>query len=183
MQEKLPFGKGPKKTKMGTEGEKMSEVQHTLVLIKPDGVYRGLVGEIIHRFERAGLKIVALKMVWIDENFAKKHYSAHLAKDFYPSLEKYITAGPVVAMVLEGIDAVEIVRKMVGPTEPEKAMPGTIRGDYCHVNVRYADKTGKSIYNIIHASGSVEEAKQEIMLWFDPPEIYSYKRVDEEWVL
>ncbi len=166
------------------KGEKMNaEVEHTLVLIKPDGVYRGLVGEIIHRFERAGLKIVALKLVWIDKDFAKKHYSAHLSKDFYPSLENYITSGPVVAMVLEGINAVEVVRKMVGPTEPGKAPPGTIRGDYCHVNFAYADKSGKSVYNIIHASGTVEEAKQEIMLWFDPPEIYSYQRVDERWTL
>ncbi len=161
----------------------MNEIEHTLVLVKPDGVYRGLVGEVIHRFERAGLKIVALKMVWIDKDFAKKHYSTHLSKSFYPNLEKYITAGPVVAMVLEGVDAVEVVRKMVGPTEPEKAMPGTIRGDYCHVNLGYADQNKKSIYNIIHASGTVNEAKQEIMLWFDPPEIYSYKRVGEEWML
>ncbi len=158
-------------------------IEHTLVLIKPDGVYRGLIGEIIHRFERAGLKIVGMKMLWIDKDFAKKHYHAHLTKNFYPGLEKYITSGPVVAMVLEGVNAVEVVRKIVGPTEPGKAMPGTIRGDYCHINVQQADAENKSIYNIIHASGSVEEAKDEILLWFDPPEIHSYKRVGEEWLL
>ncbi len=157
-------------------------IEHTLVLIKPDGVYRGLIGEVIQRFERAGLKIVGMKMEWIEKDFAKKHYHAHLKKDFYPGLEQYITAGPVVAMVIEGIDVVEVVRKIVGPTEPGKAMPGTIRGDYCHVNVGYADEKKKSIYNIIHASGSVNEAKEEILLWFDPPELCNYKRVGEEWI-
>ena len=162
--------------------EKENFVEHTLVLIKPDGVYRGVVGEIITRFERAGLKIIAMKMVWIDKDFAKKHYGAHLKKSFYPNLEEYITAGPVVAMVLEGVEAVEVVRKIVGPTEPKSAMPGTIRGDYAHISYAHADKTGKSVCNLIHASGTPEEADDEILLWFDPTEIHTYKRAGEKWL-
>lgn len=157
-------------------------IEHTLVLVKPDGVYRGLIGEVLMRFERAGLKIVGLKMIWIEKDFAKKHYHAHLQKGFYPGLEQYITSGPVVAMVVEGVKAVEVVRKIVGPTEPEKAIPGTIRGDYCHVNVAHADEGHKSVFNIIHASGTVNEARDEILLWFDPPELSNYKRAGEEWM-
>jgi nucleoside-diphosphate kinase len=106
------------------KGVNMSEKKHieqSLVFIKPDGVERSLVGEIITRFEKVGLTIVGLKMVWIDEDHAKKHYSAHVDKPFYPPVEKYVTSGPVVAMVLEGIGAVSLVRKMVGSTEPAKA--------------------------------------------------------------
>lgn len=157
-------------------------VEHTLVLVKPDGVYRGLIGEVVQRFERAGLKIVGMKMVWIDEDFAKKHYHEHLEKKFYPGLEQYITAGPVVAMVLEGVNAVKVVRKMAGSTEPEKAVPGTIRGDYAHVNVAHADEKKKGVCNLLHASASVKEAKDEVMLWFDPPELCSYKRSGERWM-
>ncbi|MBD3312338.1 nucleoside-diphosphate kinase [archaeon] len=157
-------------------------VEQTLVLVKPDGVYRGLIGEVLQRFERAGLKIIGMKMIWIDKNFSKKHYSEHLDKSFYPGLEQYITAGPVVAMVIEGVSAVKVVRKIAGPTEPEKAVPGTIRGDYSHVNVQYADAKKKSVCNIIHSSGTKKEAKDEIMLWFDPPELHSYKRSGEKWM-
>lgn len=158
-------------------------IEHTLVLVKPDGVYRGLIGEVIHRFERAGLKVIGMKMIWVDEDFSKKHYHEHLEKGFYHGLEKYITSGPVVAIVIEGVNAVSVVRKIVGPTEPEKAIPGTIRGDYCHVNMNHADKKNKSIFNIIHASGTVKEAKDEVLLWFDPPELHSYKRSGEKWML
>lgn len=158
-------------------------IEQTLILIKPDGVYRGLIGEVIMRFERAGLKIVAMEMKWIDKDFSKKHYSAHLNKAFYPGLEKYITAGPVVAMVIEGVSAVSVVRKIVGVTEPEKAIPGTIRGDYSHINVQQADSEKKSVCNIIHSSGSIDEAKTEIMLWFDIDDIHTYKRAGEEWIL
>ncbi len=155
-------------------------IQRTLVLIKPDGVKRGLIGRIISRFEDAGLKIVGMKMVWIDKDFAKKHYSAHVGKDFYSSLENFITSGPVVAMVLEGVEAVEVVRKIVGSTEPKKAMPGTIRGDFAHHSATYANQKGKSVANLIHASGNLEEAKQEISLWFRDEELHSYKTVHEE---
>lgn len=157
-------------------------MQRTLILIKPDGVQRGLAGEIISRFESAGLKIVGMKMVWADEKFSKKHYSAHLEKPFYAGLEAMITEGPVIALVLEGIHAVEIVRKIVGPTEPRKAPPGTIRGDYAHHSYEYADEKGIAIKNIIHASGSAEEAKTEVALWFLDSELHSYKTAHEKHV-
>jgi len=155
-------------------------IQRTLVLLKPDAVKRGIMGEIISRFEKAGLKIVAMKMVWVDRKLAKKHYKEHVKKDFYPGLETFITSGPVVAMVIEGVDAVEVVRKMVGGTEPRSALPGTIRGDYAHISKEWASKKGKAIPNLIHASDSLENAKREISIWFKPKEIHSYKTVYEE---
>ncbi|MDP2908924.1 MAG: nucleoside-diphosphate kinase [Nanoarchaeota archaeon] len=157
-------------------------IEKTLVLIKPDGVKRGLIGEILKRFEQRGLKLVGMKMVWIDKNFAKKHYSAHVKKGFYKNLEEFITSGPVVAMVIEGIHAVEIVRKIVGSTEPKSAEIGTIRADFAHVSYDYADKKGITIKNLIHASGTSEEAAIEINLWFKPEEIYDYKTAHEEHV-
>lgn len=158
------------------------EIEHTLVLVKPDGVYRGVIGNIISRFENAGLKIVGAKMTWVDKDFTKKHYSEHLAKTFYPQLEQYLTSGPVMAMVLEGVDAIAVVRKMVGSTEPKEAMPGTIRGDFCHISKSRANATGKSVCNLIHASDSPANAVKEIMLWFDPIDLHTYKRAGEEWV-
>ncbi len=155
-------------------------IERTLVLIKPDGVKRGLIGKIISRFEDAGLKIVAMKMVWIDKEFAKKHYEAHVDKDFYKFLEEFIISGPVVALVLEGVEAVEVVRKIVGPTEPKTAPPGTIRGDFAHHSMQYANIKNKAVANIIHASGTKEEAEKEISLWFKPEEIHSYSTVHEE---
>lgn len=158
-------------------------IERTLVLIKPDGVERCLVGQILTRFENAGLKIVGMKMKWVDKEFSRKHYAAHVEKPFYKSLEAFIISGPVVAMVLEGIDAVEIVRKMVGPTEPKSAQPGTIRGDYAHHSYSYADKKGIAIKNLIHATGTKEEAKQEIALWFSKEELHSYATVHEKHTL
>ena len=154
--------------------------EQTLVLIKPDGVQRGLIGELTARFEKVGLTIIGMKLVWIDKAFAKKHYSAHVQKKFYPTLEAMITEGPVVAMVLEGIHAVEQVRKMVGPTEPRTAPPGTIRGDYAHVSYEYADKKEVAVKNLIHASGNKEEAQNEIKLWFKKDELHSYQTVHEK---
>lgn len=155
-------------------------LEKTLVLIKPDGVQRGIVGEVLQRFERVGLKIVAMKMIHIDKEFAKKHYAAHVEKAFYPGLEALITMGPVVAMVFEGIDAVALVRKMVGATEPKSAAPGTIRGDYAHVSYGYADEKGISIKNVIHASGDKEDAEKEVKLWFTEDEIYDYEGVHDK---
>ncbi len=154
--------------------------ERTLVLVKPDGVQRGLIGEVIRRFENAGLKIVGMKMVWIDKEFSKKHYKSHVGKFFYERLEKAITEGPVVAMVLEGIHAVEVVRKIVGPTEPKEAPPGTIRGDFAHHSMRYTDEMKKVVANIVHASGNAEEAAQEVSLWFDKSELHSYITVHEK---
>ena len=158
-------------------------IEQTLVLVKPDGVARGLVGEIIKRFEQRGLKIVGLKMVSVDPDFSKKHYAAHVDKDFYKGLEQYVTSGPVVAMVVEGLHAVEVMRKIVGITEPMSAPVGTIRGDFAHVSFKHADKENKSVMNLIHASGNLEEANDEVALWFSVDEIHSYKGTDEEFVL
>lgn len=155
-------------------------LERSLVLLKPDAVQRNLSGRIISRFEDAGLKIVGMKMIWVSNDFAKKHYAAHVKKSFYPGLEKFITAGPVIAMVIEGLHAVEAVRKIVGPTEPRTAPPGTIRGDFAHHSYEFTDKKGIAIKNLIHASGTKEEAKTEVELWFKPEEIHSYKTVHEE---
>ncbi|MBN2421945.1 nucleoside-diphosphate kinase [Candidatus Woesearchaeota archaeon] len=156
-----------------------SMIQRTLVLLKPDAIQRSLIGTILSRFEHAGLKIVAMKMVWVDKELSKKHYSEHINKDFYKYLESFITSGPLIAIVLEGIFAVEIVRKIVGSTEPKKALPGTIRGDFAHHAYDYANKAGIAIKNLIHASSSIEEAEKEVKLWFKEKEIHTYKTVHE----
>jgi nucleoside-diphosphate kinase len=157
-------------------------IERTLVVIKPDGVQRKIVGTIISRFEAVGLKIVAMKMVWLNRDFSKKHYAAHIKKPFYKFLEDFIVAGPVVAMVLEGVHAVETVRKHTGSTEPFSAAPGTIRGDFAHHSYKHSDKKGIAIKNIIHASEKPSDAKKEIELWFSAEEIHSYKTADEEHV-
>jgi len=157
--------------------------EKTLVLIKPDGVQRSLVGQIISRFERAGFKIVGCKMVQVDENFVKKHYQAHLEKEFYPRLKKGITSGPVIAIVLQGIDAVENVRKLVGPTEPKNAPPGTIRGDLAHHSEEWGNQKETGYANVVHASGNKKEAKEEVELWFDDDEIHDYKLCNDKWMV
>jgi len=146
--------------------------ERTFVMVKPDCVQRRLVGEVIKRFENAGMKIVAMKFMSMTRELAEKHYAVHKGKDFYDGLLEYITSGPVVAMVVEGSNAVERVRAMVGVTDPDKASPGTIRGDY-------AQSISK---NIIHASDSSETAEHEIALWFSPDELVSYGMSDEEWL-
>ncbi|MFH1451973.1 MAG: nucleoside-diphosphate kinase [archaeon] len=154
-------------------------IEQTLVLVKPDGVARGLIGETIKRFEQRGLKIVGLKMVQIDKDFSKKHYASHIDKNFYKDLEEFITSGPVVAMVIEGVDAIENVRKLCGTTESKSAFPGTIRGDFSHVSYSHADEKGIAIKNIIHASEDTDNAKNEISLWFSIDELNSYRRNDD----
>ncbi|MBI2654203.1 nucleoside-diphosphate kinase [Candidatus Woesearchaeota archaeon] len=157
-------------------------IERSLVIIKPDGVERGLVGEIISRFEHAGLKIVGMKMVWIDRKFAQKHYAAHKSKPFFNELVDFITEGPVVAFVIEGVHAVENVRRLVGHTSPHEAAPGTIRGDFAHLSMAYASKKGSGGKNVIHASGSKKEAEAEIGLWFKKEELHSYSTVHEKHV-
>ncbi|MBU0461799.1 MAG: nucleoside-diphosphate kinase [Nanoarchaeota archaeon] len=158
-------------------------IERTFVAIKPDGVKRGLVGKIIQRFEDAGLKIVAMKLAWIDKEFAKQHYTEDIAvrrgEHVRNWLLDFITQGPVVAMVLEGVEAIEVVRKMVGSTEPKSAAPGTIRGDFTHVSFGMADKSQKTIPNVVHASGDKKDAEHEIALWFDKKEIQEYSTVHE----
>jgi nucleoside-diphosphate kinase len=158
-------------------------IERTLVLLKPDCVQRSFVGEIVQRFEKTGLKIVGMKMVWIDKKFAKDHYKEHVSKSFYPGLEALITLGPVVAFVLEGVHAIDFVRKLVGPTEPSKAAPGTIRGDFAHGHNKHADSIKGGLKNLIHASDSVESAKKEIALWFDKKELHTYPNVHDVHVL
>lgn len=161
-------------------------IERTLILVKPDGVQRGLTGEILKRFENVGLKIVAMKMTWINEMFAEKHYAdikARRGQKVFDALMELITMGPVVAVVLEGVDAVEVVRKMCGTTEPKSAMPGTIRGDFAHVSFHYSDEVNQAVRNVIHASGTREEAKNEIALWFIPEEIHNYPSVHDIHIL
>lgn len=147
-------------------------MERTLVIIKPDGLQRRLLGEIIGRFEKKGLKIVALKLSRIAEQLARKHYAVHQGKEFYEPLIKYMTAGPVVMMVLEGISAIEMVRSMAGPTFGVEAPAGTIRGDLA---------TSKR-YNLVHASDSEESAKGEIGLFFEAGELLDYQMGDTSWV-
>jgi len=161
-------------------------IERTLVLFKPDTVQRGLVGEILTRFERVGLKIVATKMIAPDRSHYHTHYeeigqmiTRRGERAFDVTLEM-MTQGPVIAMVFEGIEAVALVRKLVGPTEPKSAAPGTIRGDYSHMSFGYADQKGKGVPNLIHASGSVEEAQKEIGHWFADNEIYEYEAPNEK---
>ncbi len=147
-------------------------MEKTFVMIKPDGIQRRLIGDIIARFEKAGIKIVAMKFLMVSKKMAEKHYAIHKGKPFYDGLIKYITSGPVVAMVLEGNNVIERVRKMVGATDPKDAMPGTIRGDY-------AQEIGR---NIVHASDSLKTAQHEIKLWFSKEEIVDYSLTDEKWL-
>lgn len=189
-------------------------VQKTVVLVKPDGVKRGLAGEILSRFEKAGLKIVAMKMVWVDKDLVQKHYPESrvelmraIGEKTLSTYEKYgkdaaedlgtmdpleigrmvnrwnidfLSSGPVVAMVLEGVHAIDSVRMIVGNTLPVFAQPGTIRGDYSIDSPALANTLKRPVRNLVHASGNEEEAKYELELWFHEKELYTYKRADEE---
>ncbi len=164
-------------------------MERTLVVLKPDTVQRGIVGEIITRFERAGLKIVAMKMVFPDEEHFHKHYEgisqliSRWGEEIYRITLAQMTEGPVIAFVLEGVEAVEHVRKMVGTTDPKESAPGTIRGDYTHITRAYTNPRGGTLPNMLHASGNVEEAVQEIKLWFEDSEIYDYEHPQQKIVL
>lgn len=147
-------------------------MEKTFVMIKPGGVQRKYVGEIISRFEKKGVKIVGLKLMRMSRELAEKHYIEHKGKEFFNDLIDTITAGPVVAMVMEGQNIVEIVRKMAGATKPIDALPGTIRGDYVL-------DVGQ---NVIHTSDSLESAAREIRIFFNENELLSYSLATEEWV-
>src|SRR3989344_4163344 len=157
-------------------------IERSLLIVKPDGVERSLVGEIIKRFENAGLKIVGMKMVWIDKKFAETHYGVHKAKPFFKELVDFITEGPVVAVVLERAYAVENVRRLGGSTSTHESPPGTISGDYAHISMAYASKKGTGGKNVVHACGSKSEADSEIKLWFKPNELHTYTTVHEKHV-
>lgn len=157
----------------------MHTPQRTLILLKPDALERGIIGEIITRFERVGASIVGLKLLVSSEDTARQHYTDDLAQrrgeEVRELMVKMLISGPVVAMVAEGVDMVEVTRKMVGATEPKSAAPGTIRGDYAHVSYGAADASKKGVFNLIHASGSPEEAEVEVGVWFKPEELVSFK--------
>ncbi|MFA5041995.1 MAG: nucleoside-diphosphate kinase [Candidatus Paceibacterota bacterium] len=187
--------------------------EKTLVLIKPDGIKRGLIGEIIHRFEQRGLKVIALKMVRANENQIDEHYPKdekwikRLGEKTLASYEKYgydpikemgtndpekiglevrkwlinyMISGPLIKMVVQGIHAIDMVRKIVGPTLPVNAEMGTIRGDFSVDSPDAANREKRAIHNIVHASETPEEAEHEIIFWFSPEEIYEYKRAEED---
>lgn len=159
----------------------MAHLQKTLVVLKPDTVGRSIVGEIISRFERAGLHIVAMKMMRPDKDFFYHHYetigtmiSRRGEKPFLRQLNTMMK-NPVIAIILEGVDAVEYVRKLVGSTEPKAAAPGTIRGDYAHMSFDYADEVDIGVPNLVHASGNAEEAEKEIKHRFTKEELFDYE--------
>lgn len=161
----------------------MSEhIEKTFVALKPDSVKRGITGNIISRFEDAGFKICGMKMVWATDQLLEEHYEEHLDKPFYDRLAEYMKKGPVIAMVLEGVNTVENVRKIVGDTNPKDADPSTIRGQYSHMSFAHADESGTLHKNIIHASATPEEAEREIDLWFSDEEIHDYKTSQEDMV-
>lgn len=146
--------------------------ERTFCLVKPDGVQRGLVGEIVRRFESRGLQLVALKMVRVSRDLAQEYYKEHVGKPFFEGLVEYVTSGPAVAMLWEGENAVAVVRKTMGATDPAKAEPGTIRADY-------GLQIGR---NVVHGSDSLESAKREAALFFKPEEIHSYTRAHDAWI-
>jgi nucleoside-diphosphate kinase len=162
-------------------------MEKTLIILKPDTIQRGLVGEVVTRFEKVGLKIIGCKMIAPSDEHYYYHYeniskmiSRRGQRAFEVTLEM-MQEGPVIAIVLEGIEAVSLVRKMAGTTEPKEALPGTIRGDFAHVSFTHANKKDRGIANIIHASGDIEEAKQEIAHWFNKSELFAYKTVHEHY--
>ena len=166
------------------------EKERTLVLIKPDGVMRNLIGKIIMRFEDAGLKIIGMKMVWADEDFARKHYREDLeerykdvekkyGRNVRSELVKYLKEGPIIAMALEGVDAIKVVRKITGTTYPNESPAGTIRGDFAHISKDFANTKGLMVRNLIHASENEEDAKIEVPIWFKESEMHSYKTVHD----
>lgn len=189
-----------------TEGYSMAEIERSLILVKPDGVQRGLIGECIKRFEQRGLKVVGLKMLQADENIVGEHYAEDTdwlesvgrktaekfrerGKELNESHEEvgrrvrgwlmdYLSSGPVVAFVVEGYHAVDVTQKIVGSTEPLEADPGTIRGDFSVESYQLGDKEERPVLNVVHTSGEPEEAEEEIPIWFTEDELHSYDRVD-----
>jgi nucleoside-diphosphate kinase len=147
-------------------------LERSLVILKPDGVQRGLIGDVIGRLERRGLRLAAMKFMSVSQTLAEQHYAVHQGKPFYEPLVKYITSGPVVVMAWEGSQAIEAIRQTVGATNPTNAAPGTLRADL-------AIDIGR---NLIHASDGPETAAFELGLWFKPEELVEWKRDDERWV-
>lgn len=158
-------------------------VERTLVLLKPDAVARGLAGRIITRFEDAMLKIVGVKMKQMNAEFARKHYfdlEERAGSQIYNCTAEFMQSGPVVALALEGVDAVAKVRTIIGPTFPDQAAPGTVRGDFAHQTKASSEVSGKAVMNLVHASGNSEEAKYEVDLWFGAEEQFEYETLAEK---
>lgn len=148
-------------------------MERTLVLVKPDGVQRGLAGEIIGRIERSGVRLVAMKFMMVTKELAEEHYGEHKGKPFFPGLVSFITSSPVVAMVWEGPGAIAHVRRLMGKTKPAESEPGTIRGDFGVMVGR----------NLVHGSANAEDAAREVALWFEPAELVEWARPHEGWIL
>jgi nucleoside-diphosphate kinase len=166
----------------------MSDVtglEQTLVLLKPDAVARGLVGQVLTRFENALLKVIATKMVWMDADLTRRHYfdlEDRFGPDVYNAMAGFMQTGPVIAIILEGVDAIATTRKLVGSTYPDQAAPGTIRGDFAHMSRNYANSHKVAVANLVHASGNAEEAAREIDVWFAKDEIHEYRSAAEQYV-
>ena len=160
-------------------------IERTLVLLKPDAVSRGLVGRILGRFDDALLKIVACKMVWMNAELNRQHYfdlEDRFGPEVYNAVASFMQSGPVFAFVLEGVEAVAAVRKLVGATYPDQAAPGTIRGDFAHQSKAYANANGLPVANLVHASANAQEAKREIDVWFTERDMHEYQTVAERYV-
>lgn len=158
-------------------------VERTLVLLKPDALARGLAGRIITRFEDAALKIVGVKMKLMDADFTRKHYfdlEGRAGAEIYNSTAGFMQTAPVLALALQGVDAVAKVRKIIGSTFPDQAPPGTVRGDFAHQTKASSEVSGKAVMNLVHASGNSEEAKYEVELWFDSSEQFEYETLAEK---
>jgi nucleoside-diphosphate kinase len=164
-------------------------MQKTLIIFKPDAVMRGIVGEILSRFEKVGLKIVGAKMLQPDYDHYFQHYEgigtlkSRKGEEIFETQMKEMQRGPVIAMVLEGVEAVEQVRKMVGPTEPKSAQPGTIRGDYAHMTYGQASNAQRGVPNVLHASADADEAAKEVTHWFSEGELVDYENVHGDYTL
>lgn len=161
-------------------------IERTLLVFKPDAIQRGIMGEILMRFEHVGLKIVGMKMIQPDREHYRKHYEdigqmlSRRGEHALNNAVNFMSQGPVIAAVLEGVEAIEIARKLTGATEPKAATIGTIRGDYSHMSYDHSDVAEKSIGNLIHTSSSRSDAEQEIKLWFNENELYDYQTVHEK---
>jgi nucleoside-diphosphate kinase len=160
-------------------------LERTLVLLKPDAVARGVIGRLLTRFEDALLKVVACKMVWMDAELARRHYfdlEERFGPAVYNAMAEFMESGPVLALVLEGVEAVACTRKLVGSTYPDQAPPGTIRGDFAHMSRAFANERGIAVANLVHASGSLDDAAHEIDVWFSKDEIHEYPSVAERFI-
>lgn len=158
-------------------------VETTLIALKPDAVKRGIVGQIISVIENAGLKISGMKMVQATDQLLEQHYEEHVDKPFYEGLAEYMKQGPIVALAVEGVHAVENMRKIVGDTDAREAHPSTIRGRFAHMSIEHADEADTHYKNLIHASATKEEAEKELHIWFSDDELHDYRTVHEQEVM